>query len=299
VIEIVRQIYSIKLLSAGIGTCGQAQNGDAGLGRSEYLHCHAHPPADSRPAVVEPVSNASDSTRSRAWNAGQPDRLAAIIQANAFCDGQPDGAKRRIDASGIRMPIMLVEKSKESEMSYTMNSKTMIIVEDDDALRGRLEIAMQKRGFQVRTAPGVAEGLEAIDQEIPNFAIIDLRLRDGSGLDVVKSLEERDPDARAIILTGYGDIPTAVAAARVGAVDYIAKPATADEIVDVLLAPKDQNPPAPVNTISPDDARLEHIAHFFHEAGDNFSVTARLLNMHRRSLQRILKRNGVSANATR
>jgi len=184
-------------------------------------------------------------------------------------------------------------------MSYTMNSKTMIIVEDDDALRGRLEIAMQKRGFQVRTAPGVAEGLEAIDQEIPNFAIIDLRLRDGSGLDVVKSLEERDPDARAIILTGYGDIPTAVAAARVGAVDYIAKPATADEIVDVLLAPKDQNPPAPVNTISPDDARLEHIAHFFHEAGDNFSVTARLLNMHRRSLQRILKRNGVSANATR
>lgn len=184
-------------------------------------------------------------------------------------------------------------------MSDSTKRKTMIIVEDDDALRDRLEIAMHKRGFQVRTAPSVAKGLEAIDQEIPNFAIIDLRLRDGSGLDVVKSLEERDPDARAIILTGYGDIPTAVAAARVGAVDYIAKPATADEIVDVLLAPKDQNPPAPVNTISPDDARLEHIEHFFDEAGDNVSVTARLLNMHRRSLQRILKRNGVSANATR
>jgi len=184
-------------------------------------------------------------------------------------------------------------------MSDDVKSRTMVIVEDDDALRERLAIAMHKRGFEVRTASGVAEGLKAIEQETPNFAIIDLRLLDGSGLDVVKSLEERDPEARAIIIMGYGDIPTAVAAARIGAVDYVAKPATADEIVDVLLAPKDQNPPAPVNAMSPDEAKFKHIEHFFHKADQNVSVTARLLNMHRRSLQRILKRKGVSANATR
>ena len=178
------------------------------------------------------------------------------------------------------------------------DTKSMLIVEDDDALRDRLAIAMQKRGFEVRRAASVAEGLSAIEQDIPGFAVVDLRLLDGSGLAVVKSLEERDPDARAIILTGYGDIATAVAAARIGAVDYIAKPATADEIVDVLLAPKDQVPPAPVNPISPEEARIEHIEHVFHEAGDNVSRAARLLRMHRRTLQRILRRNGVTADAT-
>jgi two-component system response regulator RegA len=178
-----------------------------------------------------------------------------------------------------------------------IDNKSILIVEDDDALRDRLAIAMQKRGFEARTAASVAEGLAAIEQDVPGFAIIDLRLLDGSGLDVVRSLEKHAPEARAIILTGYGDIPTAVAAARIGAVDYIAKPATADEIVDVLRAPKDRVPPAPVNPISPNEARIEHIEHVFHEAGDNVSHAARLLNMHRRTLQRILKRNGVAADA--
>ncbi len=179
------------------------------------------------------------------------------------------------------------------------NNRSLLIVEDDDALRDRLAMAMEKRGFAARTAASVAEGLLAIEQDIPKFAVIDLRLLDGSGLDVVKSLEDRAPEARTIILTGYGDIPTAVAAARIGAVDYIAKPASADEIIDVLLAPKHENPPAPINPISPEEARIEHIEYVFHEAGDNVSKAARLLSMHRRTLQRILKRNGVAANATR
>lgn len=182
-------------------------------------------------------------------------------------------------------------------LDSSVHHKTMLIVEDDDALRDRLATAMRKRGFEARTSASVAEGLAAIEQDVPSFAIVDLRLLDGSGLDVVKSLEEHDPEARAIILTGYGDIPTAVAAVRIGAVDYIAKPATADEIVDVLLAPKDENPPMPANPISPEEARIEHIEHVFHEAGDNVSRAARLLSMHRRTLQRILKRNGVSADA--
>ena len=184
-------------------------------------------------------------------------------------------------------------------MLNATDNKELLIVEDDDSLRDRLAMAMEKRGFTTHTAASVAEGLSAIEQDIPNFAIIDLQLLDGSGLDVVKSLEDLAPEARTIILTGYGDIPTAVAAARIGAVDYLAKPATADEIVDVLLAPKDESPPAPINPISPEEARAEHIEHVFHEAGDNVSRAARLLSMHRRTLQRILKRNGVAANATR
>lgn len=180
-------------------------------------------------------------------------------------------------------------------MLDTTLANSLLIVEDDDVLRDRLAIAMQKRGFEVRKASSVAEGLAEIEQDVPGFAVIDLRLLDGSGLDIVASLQNHDPEARAIILTGYGDIPTAVAAVHFGAVDYIAKPATANEIVDVLLAPKDQNPPAPSNPILPEAARIQHIEHVFHKADDNVSRAARLLSMHRRTLQRILKRNGVAS----
>ncbi|WP_413829785.1 response regulator transcription factor [Tateyamaria sp.] len=184
-------------------------------------------------------------------------------------------------------------------MMMATDEKTMLIVEDDDALRARLAVAMEKRGFEVHTASSVAGGLGAISEDAPSFAIVDLRLQDGSGLDVVKALESANPTARAMILTGYGDIPTAVAAARIGAVDYLSKPATADEIVDVLLTPSDQTPPAPENPVTPENARLQHIEAVFQEAGHNVSLAARLLNMHRRTLQRILKRNGVMADAAR
>ncbi|MEY8099847.1 response regulator transcription factor [Falsihalocynthiibacter sp. S25ZX9] len=175
--------------------------------------------------------------------------------------------------------------------------KTLLIVEDDDALRDRLAKAMDRRGFVTKTCSSVAEGLLAICQGMPDYLIADLKLLDGSGLDVVEFLKERNPKSSAVILTGFGNIPTAVAAARMGAVDYITKPATTSEIVDALMTPSDQRPPAPVNTLSPNEARLEHIECVFHEAGDNVSQAARLLSMHRRTLQRILKSNGVLKNA--
>lgn len=167
---------------------------------------------------------------------------------------------------------------------------TLLIVEDDEVLRGRLARAMTRRGFAVTTAGSVADGLAALKASPPCFAIVDLRLTDGSGLSVVETLRQVEPSCRTIVLTGYGNIPTAVAAARIGAADYIAKPATADEIVDVLLTPEGQTAPPPTNTVRPEEARRAHIEHFYHEEGENVSRTARLLNMHRRSLQRFLQR---------
>lgn len=177
------------------------------------------------------------------------------------------------------------------------DDRNILIVEDDEALRERLAKAMEKRGFAVRSVAGVAEAKTCIDADPPAYAVVDLRLLDGDGLSVVEALEHARPDARGIILTGYGDIPTAIAAVRMGAVDYLAKPATADEIVDTLMAPRGGHPPAPENPTQPDEARLEHIQYVFAQEGGNVSQAARLLNMHRRTLQRILNRNGLSTDA--
>jgi two-component system response regulator RegA len=175
-------------------------------------------------------------------------------------------------------------------MLDAINDTSLMIVEDDDAFRGRLARAMDRRGFDVRVASSLSEAMVQADTELPKYAVVDLRLLDGSGLSFVETLEQRDPNIRAIILTGYGNIPTAVAAVQAGAIDYIAKPATADEIVDALIRPRNEHPPAPSNPISPEDARKEHIAHVFHEMNENVSQTARSLDMHRRTLQRLLKR---------
>jgi two-component system response regulator RegA len=115
-----------------------------------------------------------------------------------------------------------------------------------------------------------------------------MRLEDGNGLDVIAELAKVRPDARAIVLTGYGNIATAVTAVKLGAVDYLAKPADADEVTDALLAAGNEKAPPPENPMSADRVRWEHIQRVYELCNRNVSETARRLNMHRRTLQRIL-----------
>jgi two-component system response regulator RegA len=147
---------------------------------------------------------------------------------------------------------------------------------------------MEGRGFEVRFAHSVAEGIELIRQKPPAFAVVDMRLEDGSGLDVVAELSRQRAEARTVILTGYGNIATAVTAVKLGAVDYLAKPADADEVTDALLAPHNAKAPPPENPMSADRVRWEHIQRVYELCNRNVSETARRLNMHRRTLQRIL-----------
>jgi len=165
---------------------------------------------------------------------------------------------------------------------------SLVIVDDDRAFLQRLARAMETRGFEVRSASSVAEGIELIRQRAPAFAVVDMRLEDGNGLDVIAELAKIRADARTVVLTGYGNIATAVSAVKLGAVDYLAKPADADEVTDALLAPADAKAPPPENPMSADRVRWEHIQRVYELCNRNVSETARRLNMHRRTLQRIL-----------
>jgi len=166
--------------------------------------------------------------------------------------------------------------------------RTLLLVDDDKPFLTRLERAMEKRGFLVTSADTVASGLAAVKSNPPAFAVVDLRLEDGSGLEVVSGLHALRQNARAVVLTGYGNIATAVTAVKLGAVDYLAKPADADDIVKALLALEDVKPEPPENPMSADRVRWEHIQRVYELCDRNVSETARRLNMHRRTLQRIL-----------
>ena len=173
----------------------------------------------------------------------------------------------------------------------------LLIVEDDDVLRERLCISMERHGFRTFGAKGFKYATKLVSEIRPNFAIVDIKLPDGNGLNLIEEIVLRMPDARSIIYTGYGNIPAAVSATRLGAFDFISKPATSDEIVQALLTPAGEPTPPPNNPIPPDQARQEHIDRVLQDAGENISQAARSLNMHRRTLQRLLQRKRDSHEA--
>lgn len=165
---------------------------------------------------------------------------------------------------------------------------SLLLVDDDAPFVNRLSRAMEKRGFLPQTAESVADGRAMARSRPPAYAVVDLRLGDGNGLDVVEVLRELRPDCRIVVLTGYGAIATAVAAVKIGAVDYLSKPADANDITNALVVRGDHLPPPPENPMSADRVRWEHIQRVYEMCDRNISETARRLSMHRRTLQRIL-----------
>ena len=168
--------------------------------------------------------------------------------------------------------------------------KSLLIVDDDNPFRLRLARAMEKKGFIVLQAESVKAGIESVKSKKPAFAVVDLRLNDGNGLEVVKEIQKNNLNSRIIMLTGYGNIPTAVAAIKEGAIDYIAKPADADDVEKALLADPNKKAAPPENPMSADRVKWEHIHRVFELCNRNVSETARRLKMHRRTLQRILSK---------
>ncbi len=181
------------------------------------------------------------------------------------------------------------EQARSASLEGLADSERSLLIVDDDApLCQRLARAMERRGFIVETAESVSAGVALATAHPPAFAVVDLRLGDGSGLDIVKALREVRPSARVVMLTGYGNIATAVAAVKAGAVDYLPKPADADAVERALLAGDADLPPPPADPMSADRVRWEHIQRVFEQCDRNVSETARRLKMHRRTLQRIL-----------
>ena len=168
--------------------------------------------------------------------------------------------------------------------------RSLLIVDDDDPLRDRLSRAMEKKGFVVRNSKTVENAIKMVQAQAPKFALVDLRLEDGNGLDVVQEINKAKKDSRIVMLTGYGNLPTAVAAVKAGAIDYMAKPVDADDVEAALLADPDSKAKPPENPMSADRVKWEHIHRVFELCNRNVSETARRLKMHRRTLQRILSK---------
>ena len=171
---------------------------------------------------------------------------------------------------------------------FTDNS--LLLVDDDNPFRERLARAMEKKGFEVIQAEGVKKGIDAVKTKKPAFAVVDLRLNDGNGLEVVREIQNSNENSRIVMLTGYGNIPTAVSAIKQGAIDYLAKPADADDVEKALLADPNKKADPPENPMSADRVKWEHIHRVFELCNRNVSETARRLKMHRRTLQRILSK---------
>ncbi len=194
----------------------------------------------------------------------------------------------KISAPPTEIPAGSPVQALEAAELVLGEDRSLLLVDDDKPFLTRLSRAMEARGFVVVAAGSVAEGLAAIALQPPAFAVIDMRLQDGNGLDVISQLKARRPESRGVILTGYGNIVTAVTAVKLGAFDYLAKPADADEIYHALMATRHDKAELPENPMSADRVRWEHIQRIYELCDRNVSETARRLNMHRRTLQRIL-----------
>ncbi len=177
--------------------------------------------------------------------------------------------------------------NKNSEYDIPEDNSIMVL-DDDGPFRNRLGRALEQRGFKVTAIETVKEALIKAKTEPPAFAVLDMRLEDGNGLTVVDALHQSRPDCKMVMLTGYGNLATAVHAVKSGAIDYLAKPADADDVCKALLAQNGEKPQPPENPMSADRVRWEHIQRVYELCGKNVSETARRLNMHRRTLQRIL-----------
>tara|TARA_Y100000996_G_C22195963_1_gene509166 strand:- start:10 stop:576 length:567 start_codon:yes stop_codon:yes gene_type:complete len=176
------------------------------------------------------------------------------------------------------------------DITHVIGDKSLIIVDDDNPFRERLSRAMEKKGFIVSQAESVKNAINLVRIKKPAFAVVDLRLGDGNGLEVVKEIQNLKINSKIVMLTGYGNIPTAVAAIKEGAIDYLAKPADADDVEKSLLADPKDKPLPPENPMSADRVKWEHIHRVFELCNRNVSETARRLKMHRRTLQRILSK---------
>ena len=170
-------------------------------------------------------------------------------------------------------------------------NKSLLVVDDDLPFRERLSRSMEKKGFEVDSADSFASAAEIIEKQNYDYAIVDMRLTDASGLELIKKLQIKSPGTKSLLLTGYGNIATAVAAIKSGAIDYLPKPAEVDQIYDALTNSKEVLPPPPENPMTADRIRWEHIQRVFVQCNRNVSETARRLRMHRRTLQRILNKH--------
>jgi two-component system, response regulator RegA len=182
-----------------------------------------------------------------------------------------------------------------------MTTRTLLLVDDDDTFRSRLARALRERSFEVREAADAETAIRLAEQDSPEFAVVDLKMRGASGLAAIERLHRADATTRIVMLTGYGSIATAVEAVRNGAIDYLSKPADADQIVSALLKNEHKHEGGAersesVNVTTPSLARVEweHIQRVLSDAGGNISQAARVLGIHRRSLQRKLEKYPVS-----
>jgi two-component system response regulator RegA len=175
-------------------------------------------------------------------------------------------------------------------MASTPETETrpLLLVDDDAPFRQRLGVLLARKGFAVTAVGSLSEARIEAARLKPGHAVVDMRLEDGNGLDLVTEMRATNPDVRIVMLTGYGNLATAVAAVKAGAIDYLAKPADPEDIVRALSTEGTARPEAPPEPMSADRVRWEHIQRVYELCERNVSETARRLKMHRRTLQRIL-----------